>query len=314
MGDAEEERSLKPYEYMSPLPPFEYHRPTVLRQALECLDQERDNCRLLAGGTDLLIELKKRNLRPRSIVDITSLEEMNHVKVEKDFIEVGPLTTFSELERSEVIRRHATCLYDASRRIGTPQLRNLATIGGNLATASPAADSAPPLLVLDGSVEVTSLHDDRKLGISELFAGVKKTVLRPDELIAKIFIPIAPDLVTSWDRVANRRLNICSTVSAASGIQLDGNVFARVRIALGAVAPTPMLATHASEFLMGKQANMENIERAAQIAANEARPITDIRASAEYRKDMIRFVTRRTLSECVLRASKGVKNGKWHEQ
>lgn len=301
---------MKPYEYLSPLPRFEYHRPSTVGQALEILNGEGNNSRLLAGGTDLLINLKKWNLQPRSIIDISGLNEMKYIKFDGNSIEIGPLTTFSELENSEMIKRNAGCLYDASRCIATPQTRNLATIGGNLGTASPAADSAPPLLVLDSLVEISSVNDGRRLKVSELFTGVKKTVLKPNELIVKIIIPCKSGFVSSWTRVASRDLNVLSTVSVASGARLEGDVFADVRIALGAVAPTPMLAIQASRFLEGKRVNRENIERAAEIASTEAKPITDVRATAEYRSEMVRYAVDMTLSECVVSETTSLSNAK----
>lgn len=192
---------------------------------------------------------------------------------------------------------------EASQLVGEIGIRNIATIGGNLANASPAADSAPPLLVLDASLKIRKGEAERTIKLNEFFLHVKKTVLAPDELVTEVKIPIPPTKSGgAFFRLAKRGGNIISIVSAAAFLSMNGKVCSVARIAMGSVAPTPIRIKGAEKVLEGAEPTEENIRAAAQKAFDEIKPISDIRASAEYRKDTSRVYVRKAIQEALKRA------------
>jgi carbon-monoxide dehydrogenase medium subunit len=289
---------VRPFTCLAPLPEFEYLVPETLQELLRMLDEYNERAKIIAGGTDLTILLKDRAIKPEFIIDISRLKkELGYIREVGSNIEVGSLTTHSEISESELLMRKAECLVEACSTLGTWQVRNLGTIGGNLVNASPAADTAPPLLVLNASITLKSLKNERILKLEEFFKGVKQTVIKPNEVLEKIFFkPLDKDKYAStWMRIGRRNANSISVVSVANVIKIEDYFFEDVRIALGAVAPTPIIAREASNFLKGKRVNIDNIEKAAEIAASEARPISDIRASEWYRREMIKVLTKRSI-------------------
>jgi len=289
---------MKPFVYLAPLPEFEYFAPGTLQELLELLDKYCERAKIIAGGTDLTILLKDRVVRPEAIIDISHLKkELGYIREISPNIEIGSLTTHSEISSSELLQRKAECLAEACSILGTLQVRNLGTIGGNLVNASPAADTAPPLLVLDGAIVLKSLKNERILKIEEFFKGVKQTAIKPDEVLEKIFFkPLNRDeYASTYMRIGRRNANSISVVSVANVVKVEDGVFEDVRISLGAVAPTPIMAREASNFLKGRRVNIDNIEKAAEIAAREAKPISDIRASEWYRREMVRILTKRSI-------------------
>jgi carbon-monoxide dehydrogenase medium subunit len=287
---------MKSFQYLAPIPPFEYVAPSTLSELLEALDGHDNELQMIAGGTDLLIALKERIVSPRIVVDLRRLRgELGGIAVEGGTLRIGALTTFSQIESSPFVARYAEALRQAAANVGTLQIRSIATLGGNLATASPAADSAPPLIALGATVTLLSKSGKRVLPVQSVFTGPKRNGLRPGEVVSSVEIPAKVEVRSAWTRGAVRNENVLSAVSVAVASTVRGGRFGPSRVALGAVAPTPILAEKASEAMTGSEATADQAERVAALAAEDSRPISDIRASAHYRKRLVAVLTKRLI-------------------
>jgi carbon-monoxide dehydrogenase medium subunit len=283
---------------------FEYLRPTNLDETLSCLSNYGGKSKLLAGGTDLVLLLQQGLVQPSHIIDISNVSELNYIREEDGHLKVGAATKMRDIETSELVRGKVPLLAEASQLVGEIGVRNIATIGGNLANASPAADSAPPLLVLDASVKVRKSGSQRTIKLTDFFLHVKKTVLAPDELMTEVDVPIPPTHSGgAFFRLAKRGGNIISIVSAGAFLALKGKTCSVARIAMGSVAPTPIRIKSAEKTLEGAEPTPERIRTAAQNAFDEVKPITDIRASAEYRRDTSRVYVRKAIEAALSRAN-----------
>lgn len=288
---------MKSFQYLAPIPSFRYVAPRSVDNLLQLLDTYGPKTKLIAGGTDLMIGLKQRTVKPEVVVDLNPLRSiLAGVSLENGILSIGAMTTFTDLERNPLVARFATALGVAASQVGTFQIRNAGTLGGNLANASPAADAAPPLIALSAKVRVLSSRGERSVAIEEFFTGVKRTVLSSDEFITSVDIPAKERALSHWMRFARRNENAISVVSVAVSTELEGNEFGESRISLGAVAPTPILARRSSSALEGHRADEETIEKVSSMAREESRPISDVRASAEYRKHLVYVLTKRTLT------------------
>lgn len=277
-----------------------FYQPTSIREAVRLL-RSGGRGRLLAGGTDLVVQ-GDRSIR--FLVDITRLG-LDYIRRKGNAWVIGATATMAALEQSPAIRALAGgILAQAASTCGSPQIRNMATVGGNLANASPAADAAAPLLALDAIVVLESPRGRRKVPLVEFFSRPGKTVLN-GALLAEIVIPPLPRggrLGWSFQKLG-RIQNDIAVVNAAAGLQVDRSRRCTwARIALGAVAPTPMRARKAEALLVGRVLDEKAVGRASDAVAREVRPITDVRSSAEYRREMSRVLTRRALQECAERA------------
>jgi carbon-monoxide dehydrogenase medium subunit len=288
------------------LPSFDYYRPTTVAEALTTIERFGGNLSILAGGTDLLVAMKEHRGKHHPLVDIKRIAELGDVRADGGVLSIGATATVRSLAASTLVRAHVPMLGDALKILGSTQIGNRATIGGNLATGSPAADSAPALLVLNASVRLVSKQNERCVPLDQLFVAPKKTILG-QELLSHVMIPALPQ---GWgvfyklgQRNAPEDISIASAaafaVPAANASCLD------IRIALGAVAPTPIRARHAEERLRGYPLDAKIIDEAARAAADkDAHPISDIRGSAEYRRAMIRVLVKRALEQ-IARAAQG---------
>jgi CO/xanthine dehydrogenase FAD-binding subunit len=282
---------------LKPLPSFSLHRPKTLREALELI-RELEEAKPIAGGTDLLLLLRDGACKAKHLVDLSLIEELRHIREEGDQIHVGATTTHNQLRRSPLIAEKASVLREACSGIGSVQIRNLGTIGGNLCNASPAADTAPPLLVLDSKVEIASHEGSRSIPLVELFAGPKLNSLQPHELLTEIRFPVSPKGAgMSFQRLGRRKGCTLSVVNAAAYLELDGDTCRQARLALGAVAPTPLRMKDAEEMLKGRRLSQRLIEEAASACHKLVSPVDDVRASAEYRREMSCVLIRRALNE-----------------
>jgi len=291
---------MKSFQYLAPIAPFNYMRPSNLSELLDALSEYGSKAKLLAGGTDLTIALKERMINPQVIIDLNRVRtELTGVKELKDSIQIGAMTTYTELETNPTIIRYARALSEAASQVGTYQIRNLGTIAANLANGSPAADTAPPLIVLNGKVHLESKQEQRDMSVEEFITGVKKTAIRSDEIITSIEIPTKDKVSSYWMRSAKRNENVISVVSVAVASEIQSNRFGESRIALGAVAPTPILAKESSAKLSGSQIDPETVETVSKLAAKESKPISDVRASADYRRHLIYVLTKRTINKIV---------------
>jgi len=283
------------------LPSFDYYRPTTLDEALALFERLNGNVSILAGGTDLLVAMKERRGKHPALFDIKSVPDLNAVRADNGNLCLGATASTRTLAASPAVRERFPMLAQALKLLGSMQVGNRATIGGNLCNASPAADSAPPLLVLNASVKLVSKARSRTVSLDKFFVGPKKTVI-DHELLSEVRIPAtAPDGRAVFHKLGLRNApEDIGIVSAAVYAVPDAEkkTWREVRIALGAVAPTPIRARHAEERIEGQAIDQQIAAEAAQIAASkDAEPITDIRASAEYRRAMVAVLVKRALDQ-----------------
>lgn len=277
-----------------------FYRPTTMAEALRFMrPPRRGKGRFVAGGTDLIVQADRS---VRFVVDIGRLG-LSYIQARDGGYAIGATTSMWDIEHSPALKKFSSgILAQAAASSGSIQLRNMATIGGNLANASPAADLAPPLLALDAVVVMAgpAAAGRRTVPLSEFFLGVRKTVLK-GSLLVEILIPATPrSRFAGWSfQKLGRTLSDISVVNAAAGIQLDRQGrCAWARIALGAVAPTPLRARQAEEMLTGNILDRALLERVCQKVSEEVRPVTDIRSTAEYRREMSGVLVRHALEEC----------------
>jgi len=268
------------------IPGFNYYKPSSLREALDLLDKLDDH-KILAGGTDLLNDLRIGRYKPRNIIDINDVDELRYIQlVDNNALKIGSLTRLQELLENNIIREKAPLLREAIYSMASWQIRNLATIGGNLCNASPAADTAPPLLVYNAELVVASKGGERRISIHEFFRGPRATVLRSNELLKEIVVPLENGYGYSFIKYGRRNSFTLSIVSVASLVKVEDNRFIDIRIALGSVAPTPVRAHSVEKQLLNKRVSREIIMEASKKVINDINPITDVRATAEYRRKL----------------------------
>jgi carbon-monoxide dehydrogenase medium subunit len=282
---------------------FELALPRTVDEALRVLSERGPDAKLLAGGTDLLPQLKNGLLKPACVVDLSGVERLRALRADGSGLRIGAAVSARTLERDATTRTTYTSLAESGALVGSVQVRNLATLGGNLCNAAPSADMAPPVLALDAEAVVAGPRGERRLPLTDFFTGVRRTVLGPDEVLVEIVVPApGPRSGGHYLRHTPRRELDIAVVGVASQLTLTDGVCAKARIALAAVAPMPLRARAAEQALEGKPVTPEAIERAAELAVGAAKPISDQRGSADYRRHLVRVLTRRTLRTALTRA------------
>jgi CO/xanthine dehydrogenase FAD-binding subunit len=272
------------------VPRIKYLKPRTLEEAIELLTKIRGS-RVLAGGTDLLVDLKTGRVSAEALVDIGAIRELRGVEDLGDRIRIGAATRLQEIVESDVVARELPLLRNAVESMGSWQIRNLATVGGNLCNASPAADTAPPLLAYEAELVIVGPRGTRVVPITKFFTGYRRTALEEGEILKEIVIGKRAWSGWSYIKLGRRSSFTLSIGSVAVLTSTRGGVLEDVRIALGSVAPTPIRAYRAEEYLRGREVSLEVLERAAEIAREEASPIDDVRASAWYRREMVYRLT-----------------------
>jgi carbon-monoxide dehydrogenase medium subunit len=274
----------------------DYCRPASFQEALAVLAADGSST-VIAGGTDLLVDIKFRDFHPAGLVNINALDELRYVREDPDGLRIGALTSVEELAGNQVVAGRFTAIADAARTFASLQVRNLATIGGSLGRATPAGDLLPPLLCLDASAVVARDGSERVVPLTDFFLGPRRTVLEQGELVREVVVPVPPPRTgSSYARMSYRDVLDLAIVGVASRLTLDGDGrIAEARVALGAVAPKPIRAPRTEALLAGRAVTDELIEEAGTIAASEATPISDQRASAEYRTHITGVLARRSL-------------------
>ncbi len=275
----------------------EFLTPTSEEELYDLLDTFKDKAKVLAGGSDLMLLMKKGVVKPEVVINLMEISSLKFIKEDENTVRIGATTTYSEIEENEIIKTNFPEIIDAVKKIASTPIRNWSTMAGNLANASPAADSAPILIVLKAKLKLKSKEGEREVPVEDFFLGVRKTILKPNEIIREIIIPKKPkNFDAEFYKLGKRNALVLSVVSTAASIKLaeDGTI-EDIRIALGSVAPVPLRAKKAEEVLRGKKPTLELIEQCAKVAMNESKPISDVRASAEYRKEMVYVLTRRVI-------------------
>jgi len=277
---------------------FDFLAPKTLNAALRAIEAGGRNYKLLAGGTNLIADLRDGNVTPRLVVDVGGISTLKYIKEEKGTIKIGSLVTIADLLNSSVIKKRAPVLWEAAYNFAGPMVRNRATVGGNLADASPAADSAIPLLALKAQVKLQSLKEQRTVGLDKFFTGYRKTVIKPGEVLTEVTFPVpGHDTKHGYYKLGRRNAMAISVASVAMMLGMNGQACADACIALGAVAPIPLRAKKAEALLVGKAVDEGLARKCGEVAAASAKPIDDIRASAEYRRLMCEVLVRRILSQ-----------------
>lgn len=277
--------------------PFGYVTATDVGHAVALLTQYGASAKVLAGGTDLLADLKFSAHSPEVVIDISRLAELKGIALTAAGLRIGALATHTEIMESREIRDTLPALIDAAGTIGAVQTRNLGTLGGNLVTCVPSMDSGPTLLALEAEVTVQGASGRRRMPLAELFVGPRKTSLGVGEILVEIVIPKANlGKPTVFKKFGLRKGQALALVNAAASFWPKNGTFSAPRIALGAVAPTVMRATRAEAWLDGRAISEEAMAEAGRIAASEARPISDFRASADYRRDLVAVLVKRALA------------------
>ena len=282
---------------------FEYLEPQSIQQALEWLNTYRGRARVLAGGTDLYLRLRKGVFLPDYVIDLKRVPRLDYITGNRGGgVQIGPTTLQDDVARSPLIQELYPALAEAATWVGSVQTRNRATVVGNLCNASPAADTAPALLSYGAQVKIASAQGERTVPLEEFFVGPGRTVLQENELVAEIILPAPqPQMGAAFFRRTRTAMDI-AVVCGAAMVQVTNGTCQNARIALGAVGPTPMRAMRAEAALRGQTLTDQVVEEASRIASEEARPIDDVRSTAEYRREMVRVLTRRGLSQAMERA------------
>ena len=278
--------------------PFEYHAPADLEEALNLLAEFGPNAKVLAGGTDLVLAMKHKTLLPPQVISLSKLKGLDSVRKENGIIRIGALATHSNLLRNVLLNEELAILCNAVALIGSWQIRNVATIGGNLCNASPAADSAAPLLALDSQVVVVDSKGERKIPLNSFFTGPGTTSLGPDQLLKEIVVNVPKGRSAGcYLKLMRKKAVDLSLVGVAFQAEADhsGEKLSRVAIGLGGVAPTPVRAPEAEAMLEGFTYDdaIKALPEAARAAVAATRPISDIRASADYRREIVDVYVRR---------------------
>ena len=276
---------------------IDFSAPDDLVTVFNHMEQLGASAQLLAGGTDLMVAV---NLRRKFVEKLIYLGNCGLDRIEQtsENLVIGAAATLTSIVKSELVNQIAPLLVDACKSIGSPAIRNMATLGGNVCNASPAADGALALLALDAGVAIVSSAGERSIPINTFFTGPGQTVLKPNELVKAFTIPLeAKNSFCGWSKIGQRKAEMISIAAVAVSLQIQQGKCQKVGIALGAVAPTPLLAVKAAGVLEGQPLNEESIEAAAKTAAEETRPIDDPRASAWYRKRVVKAMVARVLGK-----------------
>jgi CO/xanthine dehydrogenase FAD-binding subunit len=283
------------------LPKFNYLAPTTLDEALSLLSEYKGRAKAIAGGTDLVPKLKRREIRaPEYVIDLKGVPGLDEIKYDASGLSLGALVTIGMVETSAKIQQKFGILAQAAQSMASPQVRNRGTIAGNICNAVPSADSAPPLLTLGARLKLVSQKSARTVNIEDFFTGPNQTALGDDEILREIQVPdMPPNGKGVYLKLTPRRAMDLAIVGVAVVVIPQDGICQDIRIALGAVAPTPIRAEKAEAILKSHKLDDKLIEKAAQTAASQSNPIDDHRASAEYRRDMVEVLVKRAIKQAI---------------
>jgi aerobic carbon-monoxide dehydrogenase medium subunit len=295
------------------VPAFTYLEADSLEEACTLLWKHPSGGKVLAGGTDLLVKMKHRRLVPTHVVNIKGIPGLDHIEYQPgEGLRVGALTTIESLKRSLVVRKRYPVLFQAAAYMATVAIRNRATLVGNICNGSPSAETAPALIVLDAKARIVGPHSERIVAVEDFFTGPGCTVLEPGEIVAEIQVPEPPaGSAGVYEKHSLRRMDVAMVGVAALVVPGRGNgegvdVCGDIKIALSAVAPTPIRATEAEAVLCGATPTWDLVAAAARAAAQESRPVTDIRGTADARRSIVERLTAQVLEQALKSAKLGV--------
>jgi carbon-monoxide dehydrogenase medium subunit len=281
---------------------FEYRAPESLEEVWAALDEAGDDARLIAGGTALLLLMKQRLVRPALLVSLKRLGGLSEIRNEDGALRIGATATHRQVETNQHVRQHFPALAETLRRVATPRVRNQGTLGGNLAHADPNQDPPATLIALDASVRLRSSGGERGVRVDEFFTDYYETALQPGEVLTDILLPLpAAGSGSAFLKFLPRTADDYATVAAAASLRLDNGVCRDVRLALGSAGPTPIRARAAEAILEGQAPNDSTLRAAAAAVKDEVDPLSDIRGSAEYKREMSEVFAYRALRQALER-------------
>jgi carbon-monoxide dehydrogenase medium subunit len=280
---------------------FDYLTPQTLSQVLQLLNQYGRDAKIIAGGTDVVPQLKYEKIAPAYLINVARLSDLTYIREDKS-LRIGAGTKLRDVKQYCENTEKYACLYDAMCSIGKVQVMNMGTLGGNLCTASPAADSAPPLLVLDGRAKLISEHSERTVSLGDFFRGPNMTAMEPDEMMLEIQIP-APkkNSGNAFIKIARVAADI-SKISCAVAVTRQGNICTECRIAMGAVAAVPLRIPAAESKLCGQSIADSVLDETAKVLSADIKPLTDVRSTESYRKHVARILFKDTFARAWNRA------------
>jgi carbon-monoxide dehydrogenase medium subunit len=288
------------------LPKFEYFAPRTLEAALSLFMEQGEGARVMAGGTDVMVKMTHGLLKPKAIISLYEIEGMNEIRFDaKEGLTIGATARLAEVASHSDVLNHYPALAEAILTMANCEVRNMGTVAGNLCNAAPSADTAPPLITMGAEVALASVKGERRLPLNEFFKGPGLTAMEHGEVMTSIHVPAPPAKSgASYKRISAR----CGVDIAAVGVGVtaffNGESCKQAKIVLGAVAPVPLRATKTEGLMQGREWTQELIEQGGEQAAEEAKPISDVRATAEWRKQMVAVLTRRALEEAHERATR----------
>jgi carbon-monoxide dehydrogenase medium subunit len=281
------------------LPRFEYVSPTTIPETLALLNEHGEKAKVLAGGTDLISEMKWGEYKPDYVIALSHVSGLDSIEYdEKSGLKLGAMCKIAQIEKSEIIKKNYPLLSQAASVLASMEIRNRGTVGGNLCTAAPSADMPPSLLALEANAVIASTDGEKVLPLEEFFAGPKKTIVKQDEILVRLEVPkMKPNSAGEYIKFGRRMAMEIAMIGVAALLTVDpeGTQCIDAKLALATAAPTPIRAKEAEKKLTGKQLDADIIEEAAQMASREASPRTSWRTTEEYRKDLIPVLVRRAI-------------------
>ena len=285
-----------------PLKPFDYFEPTTIEEATQILSKYGTKAKALAGGVDLVARMRRRQVQPQYVVSILSIPGLDYIQSDKAGLRFGALTTIRSIELSPIVEKDYAVLYEAASQIASVQVKTMGTAVGNLCVATPASDIASALYALGARLRIVGPASERIIPIENFFVGVNQTVLEPGEIVTEVILPSpAPQTGGAFFKLVRTASDIAK-VNVAVSLTVTDNTCRDAKIALGSVAPTVFRATQAEEALKDSTLEPKVVEEAVQLAAQEAKPITDLRSTVEYREEMVRVLVRRAVEKALTRA------------
>lgn len=281
---------------------FDYQEPTTLKKAFSLLEKHGDDARVIAGGTSLIIMMRQRLLMPKFVISLARIPKLNSITYNaKDGLRIGASARHRDIELSPVIKKHYPLLHETFRKVAQPRIRNMGTIGGNLAAGDPLTDPGSSLMALDAEVTLTSGKDRRTLRLDEFFIDYYQTALEPGELLTEIHVP--PAVRPGWSHIkfTPRSIEDFATVGVAVTLKASNGICEDVRVGLNSVASTIVRARKAEDVLRGKPIDDVTLKEMGEVAATECDPTDDNRGSAEYKLDLVKVLVRRAVMEAYQR-------------
>ena len=284
------------------IPEFEYLLPHSLEEACALLAQHGDSAKALAGGSDLLVKMKDGLMKPVYLVSLKNLDSLKAIRYETGTgVIIGARATHNEVMENAILQQRYRSVCEAAHSMAAGQIRNIGTVGGNLANAVPSADMPPILVALHARARIVGSGGERAVALEDFFLGPGKTVLRNGEILAEIVIPDQPTTGSNYIKFGLRRAGALAVAGVASSVTVSDGTCQDIRVVLGAVAPTPMRAPRGESVLRGEKISQKLIDEAGKAAAAECKPISDIRGSIEYRRNLVDILTRRSLKAAIER-------------